>query len=186
MKAILCLSFLLGATALLPAQQTATNRDQSLPPALRKKEQAFADSDAHFRAHNYKEAEAILFAANQAASGTPQWHHESGAALMRVAFGFHAQADANTATDVARHALAHLQQADQAYDSNADPAEVANENELMGFLFENLLGDRAAAKRCYQKAVKLSPQTGHAAELLDTILRTEAEELSKKNYIPGH
>ncbi len=168
-----------------PGAPTINQAGNSLPPGFTKKVQAVADSDADFRAHNYARAEATLLAANQSPSGTPRWHCESGAALMRVAFAFRARFDAVTATDVAQRALAHLKQAEQGFGPKTDPAELANENEMAGYLCEHLLGDRTQAKRYYQAAVNLSPKSGHAAELLAAILVSEAEEAKKRNYVPG-
>jgi len=192
MKNIFTFCVVLVAVAAMPAQTPAStpagSQDgQSIPPVFQKKAQAFADSRGHFVSHDYAKAETALLAGNQAKAGTPQWHCESGFSLMQMAFAFQAQSDAVTSSAIARLALAHLQQADRAYGTGANASEIATEKELTGFLCENLLGDRNAAKTYYQAAVNLSPSTsGHAAESLAAIVRTEKEETRKRSRAPGN
>jgi tetratricopeptide (TPR) repeat protein len=151
---------------------------------LQAQNDAFNSSRAAFAAHNYDAAEAALLANNVSPKNTPHWEREAGSVLTRMAFSFHMDGDSDATGAIAKRALAHFKKAEAGFGSDIDPAEIADECEQAGYLCENLLGDRAAAKLCYQKAVKLSPKTGHAAELLDMLLRTEAEEAKKKAYVP--
>jgi tetratricopeptide (TPR) repeat protein len=192
--AILCFC---GTSALAQAQTGAgasadSGITASAPPGtastiqlLLNKQQASADSIQQFTEHNYAAAEAILEAGNLRAPGTPEWDFESGFSLMQIAFQFHSEGDSLTATAIAQLAAGHLAKADAAYGSAADPAEIANEKEIAGYVYEFLLGDRATAKGFYQAAVALSPNSGQAAALLAQITSYEAEETARQVYVAG-
>jgi len=193
MKSIFTLCVFLATWATLGAQTMSVAGSGAgsavagaqVPTAIQNKQNAFTNSQAQFAAHNYSAAEGTLEAANVAAAGTPQWHFESGFALMGMAFDFKSRADASTAQAIAQLALAHFNTAEKTYGPNASPAELANERELTGYLYQYLLGDTATAKTCYQAAVNLSPNTGNAATLLAAINAREAA-LAQKLAATAH
>jgi len=174
-RVILVGAFCACAPAAMQAQPAAV---------LQAKADAFSAGKAAFAAHNYDAAEAALLAGNVSPKNTPHWEREAGSALMRMAFSLHNDGDSAATTAIAQRALAHFKKAEATFGSDIDPAEIADECEQAGYLCEYLLGDRDAARVCYQKAVRLSPNTGHAAQLLDMLLRTQAEEAKKKGYVP--
>jgi tetratricopeptide (TPR) repeat protein len=151
---------------------------------LQGKADAFSAGKAAFAAHDFDTAEAALLAGNVSPKNTPHWERESGSALMRMAFSLRNDGDSAATTAIAQRALAHFKKAEATFGADIDPAEIADECEQAGYLCEYLLGDRDAARTFYLKAVKLSPNTGHAAQLLDMLLRTQAEEAKKKAFVP--
>jgi hypothetical protein len=176
---LLCLSTGLAQTATGTSTTAAGGASvQQILQGLQNKRLARTSSLPLFAARSFSEGEAILEAANMQPAGTPQWHVESGFELEQVAFAIRAQGDAATAVLVAQLALGHLGQADQNF-PGASPADVANEKEIIGYIYQSLLGDETTAAQYYQAAVSLSPNTGNSAWLLAQIQRSQTTAAAK-------
>jgi tetratricopeptide (TPR) repeat protein len=143
------------------------------------KEQAFVQSRALFRVGDIEHAQAMLVAGNRHGSGTFQWHVESGYGLMRVAIWCREKGDGHAAIAVAERALQQFAQATQKAGSRHS-GELANLYELVGRLYEDLLGHRDAAEAAYERAVDLAPGFGQAPSLLAQLRAGKAEEQRKQ------
>lgn len=143
------------------------------------KQQAFADSKNLYRQKDFVRADTVLNAANNKPAGSSQWYLESGYALSRLAFEFSYGGDAESAQAAALRALVALDQARQKSGPKDSPAELANIHELMGTLYERLLGDRVKAETNYATAVALAPKSGQAPALLEKLRAAKIEEQRK-------
>lgn len=171
---------LVGAYGLLSGLAMA----QSLPggisnAAAAATQLAFVNSKALFAAKNFAQAEVALETGNKQKPGTPQWNVESGFGLLRMAFDFQGKGDGPTAVVAAQRALVQLTQAKQKFSGKDNPAEIANQYELAGIIYEQLLGDRNAAETNYAMAASLAPKSGQAASLLAKLRAAKAEEQKK-------
>jgi tetratricopeptide (TPR) repeat protein len=152
---------------------------KALNAVVQAKAAAFTNSQALFASQNYAAAEAALEAANARKAGTPEWHAESGGALLHMAFVFKAQGDTQTVTQVVQLALNQYALAEQGYTSATVAAEVANEKTAVGYIYEHIVGDRRKAQQYYTQAVALSAKPGLAAVYLAHLNRSLVEEANK-------
>ena len=147
--------------------------------AQQAKQQAYINSKALFASNNLASAQAVLETGNIQPAGTPGWNLESGCSLLRVAFYFKSHGNTALAATVARLALGQFSQAERKFTAATSAAEIANEKEISGYIYEHLLGDRTTAGLFYTQAVNLSPNTGQAAAFLDRLNRFQVEEAKK-------
>lgn len=174
------LALFLFTTASLVAQTTSGQTPGSA--AVQAKLQGFLSSLSYFSSGNLAQGEAVLEQPNVQQPGTASWHTESAVGLVHVVHYFVNTGNRPLAYSIAKLALGHLQTADQGYTAASNAAEVANEKELQGMLYEQFFSDRATAETFYAAAVALSPKTGLAASALLRLQEMDASEAQKRAY----
>lgn len=97
-------------------------------------------------------AESQLELLNESPRGTWEWHMESVASLLRVAFANKSAGDIPAAQRAARRVLARLSQAETL--SADDSEKLTNIEELRGMVQEQFTGDTGEAVESYRRAVR--------------------------------
>ena len=165
-----------SASSLLLAGLVFTSARTFAQQDVTVRSQAFENARAFFASKDYQRGEAALLASNRSKAGTARWNVESGAALVRVAFMFQNNGDGQTAVEAARRSAQYLTQAIRKLDSQSQAAELASAHELLGQVYEQLLGDAVAAETEYTAAVVLAPDHGQAQSLLRKLQASRAND----------
>lgn len=97
-------------------------------------------------------AENSLESVNQSPRGTWEWHMESVANLLRVAFSCRSAGDMPAAQRAARRVMFHLARAEKL--AAEDPEKLTNIEELRGTMQEQFIGDTGEAVESYRRAVR--------------------------------
>lgn len=151
----------------------------NLAAALQAKETAFENSKGLFAAHNYAAALTTLEAGNLRTPGSAEWNLETGGGLIRAALNFQQTGDVTTAQAIANLALQQLSGAEGLFGAATPASEKANEKELVGYVYQHLLGEPEVAETYYQAAVNLSPNSGEAPLFLAQLKQAAAETAVK-------
>lgn len=162
--------------------QAPLSGNVNLAAVFQAKQNAYANSAALFASHSYPAAVAALEAGNISAANTAEWHLESGCQLIQMALEFREQGDLATSGQIAQMALPEFVSAESGFSSSTSAGERANELINLAFAYENLLGNRAQALACYQRAAAVAPTNPQALAGMSRLTRALAVEARLRNH----
>ncbi len=140
-----------------PAQGGASRATQT--------KQALTAAASAFKAGNDDQGEAALAGTARSPAGSSSWHTELGSQLARLADVQKAAGAPKDAIRAAQRAVAHLTTAANAT-GGTDQLGAALALQQAGYISENFLGDRAAARKFYQQALAFVPTLKAAQDSL--------------------
>jgi hypothetical protein len=178
MKVSKLASLLLGGLGLCVASAAQSQGATAASP-FAAKHAAFQNSAVLFTNHNFVAGEAALEAGNLQRPGTVGWNVESGTALLKMAIYFRSQRDPVATNALLRLALNQFGMAENHYTSASKPSDIAVEKQIVGYIYENMLGNRVEALGFYKQAAALDPKNVEATNAMVRLSRSLAEEAKK-------
>lgn len=162
--------------------QSSSATTSNLGPAFQAKLSTYAESTSLFAGHNYSAATVLLESGNVSPANTAEWHLESASQLTQMALDFRQQGDLATSGQIAQMALPEFAMAENNFSASTSAGEKATEQIELAFAYENLLGDRAQALACYQRAATIFPGNPQAQAGLARLTKALAVEARLRNH----
>ncbi|MFA5263905.1 MAG: hypothetical protein WC378_08750 [Opitutaceae bacterium] len=119
---------------------------------------------------------------NTALKGSLTWYRQSAIELVSQAYVFKGKQDDANARRAATAAIKILL---EGYDKKAAASHAANRSQTyvqLGQAYEDLLGDRARARQCFEKALQDNPDNEQAKQMLAYYA---AEEANFQRFVKG-
>ncbi|MFA5264926.1 MAG: hypothetical protein WC378_13970 [Opitutaceae bacterium] len=119
---------------------------------------------------------------NTASKGSLPWYQQSAIELVSQAYVFKGKQDD---ASVRRAATAAIKILLEGYKNKASEAHAADRSQTyvqLGHAYEELLGDRARARQCFEKALQDDPENEQAKQMLAYYA---AEEANFQRFVKG-